>query len=234
MSEKVTDNRICIDCGIRKVRPQRAAKRPFYRCDECQRRYKREEMQKIRAKKKELVQDDPVRGMKRCTKCKKLKYYSAYSIKKSSVSGELNKICDACLSRMYMSQDKFEKEMTAAWWRQRAYSVNNYVRTREAKKEGIPLSDYAMALLKWKCSPNDLIVLFKQQKGKCIYCGCQLDKTNLCTDHMTPLSREGKHEFSNLALACKDCNQLKLSKTKQEFIAFLIEYANRIISRTQG
>lgn len=225
---------MCTVCGVRKVRPQRSAKKPFCRCDECERAFKREKQRKIREKQKELVQDDPVRGMKRCTKCKKLKYYSAYSVKKTSASGELNKICDACLSKLYMSQDKFEKEMTAAWWRQRAYSVNNSVRTRLAKKEGIPLSDCPMDKLDWKCGPNDLIELFKQQKGECIYCGCRLDRNNLCTDHMTPISRGGGHELGNLALACKDCNMLKLDKTKSEFKTFLIEYANRIISRTKG
>lgn len=226
--------RMCCDCKVKPVKPQRNAKRPYSRCDECNRRYKREEMQKLRAKQKELVQDRPDIGMKRCTKCNKLKWYSAYSTHANSDSNELNKICDACLTKLYASQHKFEKDFTPEWWRARAYNVNTVYRNKLARKQGIPASSLSLNDLPWVCKPNDLVDLYLLQKGLCCYCGIKLTKQNLGVDHKKVLSRGGEHIKENLALCCKDCNQLKLDKHYDEFVLFLQDYAKRIIDRNNG
>lgn len=223
--------RYCCDCHVRPVKPQRNAKKPFYRCEECHRAHKREEMRRIRARKKEELQDDPVHGMKRCTKCKKLKYYSAYSARKNSVTGELNKICDACLSKLYLNQKKYDEGMTPEWWRARAYAVNSTYRARVAKKAGVPTSSMPLENLSWICKPNDLIELFIQQDQKCMYCGVELTKENLGVDHKTSLGNNGEHALHNLGLCCKDCNLIKLARNSDEFIEFLQDYAKRIINR---
>lgn len=223
--------RMCCDCKVKPAKPQRNAKKPFYRCEECHRAYKREEMRRIRARKKELVQDDPVHGMKRCTKCQKLKYYSAFSTHKNSLTGELNKICDACLTKLYLNNKKNADGMTPEWWRARAYAVNNSVRNREARKLGIPTSSFPVTDLKWICRPNDLVALYIAQEEKCCYCGVQLTKANLGVDHKTALGQGGQHVADNLCLCCQDCNTLKLDRSYEEFVQFIQEYANRIISR---
>jgi len=223
--------KLCKDCKTKPVKPQRNAKRPFYRCEECHRAFKREEMRKSREKKKALLQDDPEKGMKRCSKCKKLKYYSAYSIRKNSVTNELNKICDACLTKAYLSKEKRAEGMSPEWWRARAYAANNTVRNRIARKLGVPTSSVPVKSLPWICGPNDLVELFNTQNGECCYCGVQITKDNLSVDHKTALGSGGTHTKENICLCCKDCNTLKLDKSSDQFTEFLQNYARRIISR---
>ena len=55
-----------------------------------------------------------------------------------------------------------------------------------------------------------------ENRGKpCTYCG--QPATHI--DHVTPLSRGGVHQWSNLVLACKVCNFMKQDLTVDEFLA---------------
>ncbi len=54
--------------------------------------------------------------------------------------------------------------------------------------------------------------------GRCAYCGRE---EKLEIEHMTPLSRGGKHEIGNIVPACKPCNSSKRSKTAEEFAQVL-------------
>lgn len=56
----------------------------------------------------------------------------------------------------------------------------------------------------------------------CYYCQRQFfgfGKRQRTIDHLTPLSRAGTNELSNLVLACSRCNHLKGDMTWLEFIA---------------
>lgn len=229
-----TNVKMCKDCGVRPVRPQGSAKSPFCRCNECQRKYKRESMQKLRAEKAKLLMDDPVKKMKRCTKCNKLKHYSAFSPSKIKLSGELNKLCDACLTKLYMSQNKYAEGFTAEYWRRRAYSVNTSHRQFLAKKNGVPQTEIQFEDMSYVCKPNDLVEIYNRQNGKCAYCGVELTTSNLEIDHKIPKSRNGSLELSNLCACCTDCNVLKLQKTDKEFLEdFIPEYISRFINRAK-
>lgn len=227
----MNDIKLCKDCGINPVKPQRNAKRPFCRCDECHKIFKRNEMRRLREKKKEQTQEDVIAGLKRCTKCKKLKPYSAFSENKNKINKELNKLCDKCLSAIYLSQNKFNQDMTPEWWRARAYNANTVARSREARKAGELLVDYPLEKLAWICKPNDLIEMYISQNKQCAYCGCILNKTNLGVEHILPLSRGGKHVLDNICLSCKDCNNLKGTRTGGEFLTFLKAYTARLSNR---
>lgn len=233
-SSEKKEVRMCCDCGVRPVKPQKNAKRPFWRCEECQRTHKREEMRRLRAKWRANVEDIPEKKMKRCTKCQRLKPYTAFSVKKSSNSGELNKICDACLYKIYQSQDKSVESFTDTFWRAKAYSVNCAHKALIASRQCVPASSLTFDVLEYKCTPLDLVDLHRKQKGICPFCGITLTKKNLSIDHVIPKQRGGSLLLDNLHLCCKDCNTLKWTKTADEFEKFLVEYATRIINRTKG
>ena len=53
----------------------------------------------------------------------------------------------------------------------------------------------------------------------CIYCG---SKERITIEHLTPVSRGGTNEASNLAPACLSCNSSKRNKTYKEYMVWLI------------
>jgi 5-methylcytosine-specific restriction endonuclease McrA len=76
---------------------------------------------------------------------------------------------------------------------------------------------------KGRCSRSELIARFTFFGWRCRYCRCQLDLSNVCTDHMIPLSRGGTNWPSNLVPCCKPCNSSKSDKTFFEFVALLAQ-----------
>ncbi len=50
---------------------------------------------------------------------------------------------------------------------------------------------------------------------RCVYCG--KENVPLEVEHIVPLSRGGSNRVSNLALACRPCNQAKGTQTAEEF-----------------
>lgn len=233
MNDSSKEVKLCCDCHERPVKPQRNAKRPFYRCEECHRAHKREEMRRIRAKKQEQLMDDPVRKRKRCTKCKCLKPYSAFSPRANGKAEhpELNKMCDTCLTKAYSSKNGTGEGMTPEWWRTRAYNVNTMHRQRLAQLRGVPVADISTDDLDWICKPVHLLGLYEQQNHRCYYCGVELSRDNLSAEHKVPRTKGGAPTLDNLALCCSDCNYLKHTRTEEEFVTFLKEYATRIINR---
>lgn len=58
--------------------------------------------------------------------------------------------------------------------------------------------------------------LFIRDLGKCQYCDINLQIYSCTIDHVVPKSRGGKHEWTNVVLACSKCNQKKGSKLISE------------------
>lgn len=50
----------------------------------------------------------------------------------------------------------------------------------------------------------------------CQYCGATPGRQELTVDHVVPRSRGGRHDWANLATACKRCNQIKGSCLPEE------------------
>lgn len=51
----------------------------------------------------------------------------------------------------------------------------------------------------------------------CEYCNRLLTFKQATIDHRQPVSRGGSHKLANLAIACKDCNQQKGSRSDREW-----------------
>ena len=64
---------------------------------------------------------------------------------------------------------------------------------------------------------------------KCEYCGVDLNEKDFQIDHKIPLSRNGKHSIDNLAISCKECNNLKGTMTSEEFLIFIKIYIKRFV-----
>jgi 5-methylcytosine-specific restriction endonuclease McrA len=87
----------------------------------------------------------------------------------------------------------------------RAAISQNYKHRRRSKEEGgISSAD----LLAWK----------RAQPKVCHWCGKNCAK-GFTVDHYTPLAKGGKHEASNLVIACRPCNSKKNAKDPLEFAA---------------
>lgn len=78
------------------------------------------------------------------------------------------------------------------------------------------------------------ILAEKQHGWICLYCGKLLippprpnpfNLEHACeVDHMTPKSRGGTDDLSNLALVCKSCNAMKKDRTAEEFLEWRKEW----------
>ena len=60
-------------------------------------------------------------------------------------------------------------------------------------------------------------LLFKEQRGKCMYCGKKMGLAYFHVDHKSPVARGGSNSISNLQLLCAPCNTRKGARTDGEF-----------------
>tara|TARA_R100000656_G_C3923035_1_gene123260 strand:+ start:92 stop:808 length:717 start_codon:yes stop_codon:yes gene_type:complete len=110
--------------------------------------------------------------------------------------------------REYRAKNRAKCLARAKKWREanpekRAAIIHNYVARRRAQtKGGITTKELAQ----WKA----------EQKKVCYWCGVKCAK-NYHVDHYEPLSKGGKHEASNLVIACGPCNLKKNAKDPLDF-----------------
>ncbi len=64
---------------------------------------------------------------------------------------------------------------------------------------------------------DEIARMYEDQGGLCAYCATPLFGT-WHVDHMTPISRGGRNDWTNLAIACPSCNLTKFTMTAEEFI----------------
>ncbi len=67
---------------------------------------------------------------------------------------------------------------------------------------------------------EDVIAIFKAQKGKCAYCRDSLPKAGFHVDHIYPIILGGSNNRTNLQVTCAGCN---LSKQARDPIVFARE-----------
>ena len=64
--------------------------------------------------------------------------------------------------------------------------------------------------------------LFARDGYLCLYCGESFSPRGLTRDHVIPVSRGGENVWTNVASACKACNQRKNNRTPAEWGVQLI------------
>lgn len=56
---------------------------------------------------------------------------------------------------------------------------------------------------------------------RCYWCGKYLKRAEAQREHLTPISRGGSDDISNIVPSCKSCNSRKGTKTAEEYAAVL-------------
>ena len=102
----------------------------------------------------------------------------------------------------YEANKEYRKERIREWGkknpeRRKATTQSYKHRRRTVERAGMS----GPALEKWK----------KAQVKVCYWCGSKCDGS-FHVDHYVPLSKGGRHEESNLVIACRDCNYRKHAK----------------------
>ena len=59
--------------------------------------------------------------------------------------------------------------------------------------------------------------LYRNQRGKCMYCGRNLDLADMHADHKIPIDHGGSNSEKNLQMLCGPCNTRKGATTDGEF-----------------
>lgn len=99
--------------------------------------------------------------------------------------------------------------------------VRVYVSERDAADEARRAKDAARQTKRRSLMPEDWFEVrarvFVRDGYICTYCGTTTDDPHC--DHITPLSRGGSSDESNLTTSCRSCNTSKGARTPEEWRA---------------
>lgn len=113
----------------------------------------------------------------------------------------------ACGARWYRENKEHRAQSVAAWRRTNPERLAEYQRRRRARKLGM---NPDLTVEQWT-------EILEEFDHTCAY--CQARGVSLEQEHMTPLSRGGRHTAVNVVPACRSCNARKGTKTLLEFAA---------------
>ena len=163
---------------------------------------------------------------KECGKCKLTKNIDQFHNNKSTKTGYSSR-CKTCKSlsdatyrnanRNKILKKKQEyycnggKEVLQQWYvnnPEKVLAKNIRARAKRRSKENLQ-----------NLPSKDFKVWLGTQIKLCVYCGCNCS-SDFEIEHISPLSKEGQHELSNLAIVCHTCNQSKGSKELLHWLAW--------------
>jgi 5-methylcytosine-specific restriction endonuclease McrA len=75
--------------------------------------------------------------------------------------------------------------------------------------------------------------LFVRDRHVCAYCGSNFTEAELTVEHIQPVSRGGRHEWTNVVTACRSCNTRKGNRRPEEANMPLL-YVPYAVSRSEG
>jgi 5-methylcytosine-specific restriction endonuclease McrA len=75
--------------------------------------------------------------------------------------------------------------------------------------------------------------LFVRDRHVCAYCGGHFPELELTVEHILPVSRGGRHEWTNVVTACRSCNTRKGNRRPEEAHMPLI-YVPYAVCRNEG
>jgi 5-methylcytosine-specific restriction endonuclease McrA len=67
---------------------------------------------------------------------------------------------------------------------------------------------------------SDLAGLWLDAKGRCSYCGIDIELMTASFDHVTPFGRGGPNTVENLAACCMTCQRVKFTKMPEELAEY--------------
>jgi 5-methylcytosine-specific restriction endonuclease McrA len=80
-------------------------------------------------------------------------------------------------------------------------TLNHHHKAKKCKDYIPPLNNHA---------------LFKRDNYICLYCGDSFSRSSLSRDHIIPVSVGGEDTWTNVATACKRCNNYKAGRTPEQ------------------
>jgi len=75
--------------------------------------------------------------------------------------------------------------------------------------------------------------LFARDRHVCAYCGAHCGESDLTVEHIVPVSRGGRHEWTNVVTACRSCNTRKGNRRPEEAHMPLL-YVPYAVCRNEG
>ena len=164
--------------------------------------------------------------LKRCTKCKRdYPPTSEFFYRHKNYKDGLRSTCKLCTKAMTDSYNK--QHPTIVKRSQTNYNAKHPDRSSKNSKEwrrkhpervraNTVNRRAQMMQAKGKYTEIDITILYINQRGKCAYCGCDLNG-KYHVDHIVPLSRGGTDYAENLTLTCPRCNLSKGDKLLSEW-----------------
>jgi 5-methylcytosine-specific restriction endonuclease McrA len=182
----------------------------------------------------------PDRTEKPCTVCGStypttVEFFRSWAHSRDGLTAQ----CRECLKRISRERPVDKESQRAAGKRyrernrervresQRRYYENNHERVLQTKRTHYEANREAWvtyvrnrrALQRSAEGTHTLAEVRKMlddQGGVCAYCECEIGDSYQ-VDHMVPLSRGGRNDWTNLAVVCEWCNNSKNAKTTEEF-----------------
>jgi len=75
--------------------------------------------------------------------------------------------------------------------------------------------------------------LFARDRHVCAYCGAHCSESDLTVEHIIPVSRGGRHDWTNVVTACRSCNTRKGNRRPEEARMPLL-YVPYAVCRNEG
>ena len=75
--------------------------------------------------------------------------------------------------------------------------------------------------------------LFVRDRQICAYCANRFAETDLTVEHIVPVSRGGRHEWTNVVTACRSCNTRKGNRRPEE-ANMPLSYVPYAVCRNEG
>jgi len=169
---------------------------------ERKKEYREENREAIREGKKEWYQEnkEAVKEYVKEWRLENPEYHKEYYQENTEAIKESNK-------KYRLENLEAIKEYNKEWAKENPDKVAACGARRRARK---------LAAGVFEVTSSDLERLYARQQGECAYCSSPLTAEKHL-DHVTPLSRGGRHSIGNLVWACPSCNLRKSAKSAYEF-----------------
>lgn len=149
-----------------------------------------------------------VDGTAKCSKCNEWKPVLEFV---KGIAGRPHSYCKECNRRYFEERRRRVGQKPITPPEQASKNRKDY------KREWNRIDAHARRAAGKKPPVSEVRRMFKEQSGKCVYCGCELPVA-YHIDHKTPISRGGMNNIENLHLTCPRCNLRKSTMTHEEFL----------------